>query len=85
MTSPTVSIDAEQTAKFATLLTEKFATGDVNTRKAYLRSIIDAVEVDEKVVRIVGKRSTLRDVIAGRSTASEKISGSDRKWRARKE
>lgn len=40
------------------------AFGDINTRKGYVRSIIDAVEVDDHVIRIIGSKDVLQDAIA---------------------
>ena len=54
---PTVAIDAEMIGKFSSLLAEKLANGDIHARKSYLRSIIDVVEIDDKLIRIVGRRS----------------------------
>jgi hypothetical protein len=76
---PEVAIDAEMTTRFSSLVAEELTTGDIDARKASLRSIIDTVEVGDRKVRIVGRKSTLRDAIAGKATS---VSGFDRKWRA---
>jgi site-specific DNA recombinase len=34
--------------------------GDTNTRKTYIRLIIDAVEVDDRVIRILGGKDILQ-------------------------
>jgi hypothetical protein len=47
-------------------MSDKLDHGDTNTRKGYIRSIIDAVEVDEAAVRIVGSKDVLQAVIAGK-------------------
>lgn len=77
-----MSPDAAMSARFAAPVTEKLANGDVNARKAYLRSMIDVVEVGDCRVRIVGRKTTLRNVIAGKATRSNHVSGFDREWRA---
>ena len=47
---------------------EKFTTGSVPFRKAYLQSLIDVVEVDDHQIRIKGSKDVLeRAVLAGRS------------------
>jgi site-specific DNA recombinase len=38
---------------------ESITTGSAPFRKAYLRSLIDAVEVDDCVIRMHGSKSTL--------------------------
>jgi hypothetical protein len=50
-------------------------------RKAYLRSVISYVEVDDDRVRIVGEKATLAAVVAGQ-THTNKVRGFVRKWRA---
>lgn len=48
------AIDAGKIDAFARLMNEKLDTADINTRKGYIHSIIDAIEVDDKAIRIVG-------------------------------
>jgi hypothetical protein len=45
-------------------------------RKRYIHSIIDAVEVDDKAIRILGSKDILQAAIAGN------VRGFVRKWRA---
>ena len=63
----------------------KLDTGDTQARKAYLRSVISRIEVDDQKVRIIGDKATLADVIAGRQTQAGNVRGFVRKWRARKD
>jgi hypothetical protein len=42
------AIDAGKIDAFARLMNEKLDTADANTRKGYIHSIIDAIEVDDK-------------------------------------
>jgi hypothetical protein len=48
----------------------------------HIRSIIDAVEVDEKAIRIIGSRDVLQAIIAGKQNANGNVRGFVRKWRA---
>lgn len=53
---PTARLDAKKIARFGTLMRHNITQGDIPFRKAYLRSLIEAVEVDDRVIRIhVGK------------------------------
>lgn len=79
---PSVAIDAEKIEKFSRLVNQKLATGDVNMQKAYLRSFIDAVEVGNKRVRIIGRRTTLHSLVTGSSASSAIVRGLMRKWRS---
>jgi site-specific DNA recombinase len=77
------AIDAQKIDTFARIMNDKLDTGDTNTRKAYIRSIIDAVEVDDQAIRIVGTKDILQAAIAGKQTANRNVRGFVRKWRAR--
>ena len=66
-------------------MTEKLETGDTNARKSYIRSVIDAIEVDETAIRIIGSKDVLQAVIAGKQIASGNVRGFVRKWRARRD
>ncbi|WP_371422029.1 recombinase family protein [Tardiphaga sp.] len=79
------AIDAQKIDAFARLMTEKLDNGDTNARKGYIRSIIDAVEVDDQAVRIIGSRDILQAVIAGKQNTNGGVRGFVRKWRARKD
>lgn len=82
---PSVAINAEKIEKFSRRVNQKHSTGDVNMQKAYLRSFIDAVEVGNKRVRIIGRRTTLHTLVTGSSVLSAIFCGFDRKWRALRE
>jgi site-specific DNA recombinase len=46
-------------------MTHKLDTGDTDARKGYIRAIVDAVEVDDRAVRIIGNKDVLQAFIAG--------------------
>ena len=54
-----------------------------DTRKGYIRSIIDAVEVDDQAIRIIGSKEVLQAAIAGKQTENGNLLGFVRKWRTR--
>ena len=57
--------------RFGRAMRENIRTGDVPFRKAYLRSVIERVEVDDEMIRIVGATATLEQVIANQAQAPE--------------
>jgi site-specific DNA recombinase len=64
---------------------EKFTTGSVPFRKAYLQSLIDTVEVDDHHIRIRGSKEVLeRAVLAGQAAGGPGSQMSTR-WRARRD
>ncbi|MGB6171572.1 MAG: recombinase family protein [Xanthobacteraceae bacterium] len=54
-------------------------------RRSYIRSIVDAIEVDDNAIRIIGSKDVLQAVIAGKQTANGNVRGFVRKWRARRD
>lgn len=89
---PSQAIPPEIVERFGRAMRENIRTGEVPFRKAYLRSVIDRVEVDDAMIRIVGDAATLEEVIVaqGSDTRNKASSGfgvrrSVRKWRARKD
>ena len=58
---------------FSRLMCEKLDTGDTQARKAYLRSVISYIEIDDDKVRIVGEKAALAAVIAGQQTHPTKF------------
>jgi site-specific DNA recombinase len=75
-------ITPERIRAFASLMREKLDSGDVQARKAYLRSVIAGIEVDDHNVRIIAEKASLADVVAGRQTETGSVRGFVRKWRA---
>ncbi len=66
---------------FGALLRRRLSDGDLQARKAYLRSVISRIEVDDQKIRIVGDKGALADVVAGRASAWGQVRGFERKWR----
>lgn len=57
-------IDSAKTDAFARFMNEKLDSGDTNARKSYIRSIVDAVESDDRATGIIGSRDARQAVIA---------------------
>ncbi|WP_294641461.1 hypothetical protein [uncultured Aureimonas sp.] len=89
---PSQVIPSKIVEQFGQAMRENIRSGDVPFRKAYLRSVIDRVEVDDATVRIVGDTATLEQAIAGHAGVMANVSASKfgvrrsvRKWRARQD
>ena len=68
---------------FARTMRENLTSGSVPFRKAYLRSLVDMIEVDDAQIRIKGSKDVLeRAVLAGRA-GSESGSQMSTNWRTR--
>jgi site-specific DNA recombinase len=80
---PDIRIEPALIESFGRRMPENLTTGSTSFRKAYLRSLIDIVEVDDAQIRIKGSKDVLeRAVLAGRSGAEQRSQMST-KWRAR--
>lgn len=66
---PDVRLTEEKISAFVEVMRVNLLTGDVPFRRAYLRAMIDNVEVDDTEIRIHGRRTVLeRLVMAGGAT-----------------
>ena len=80
--APAIRIDPALIERFGRNMREKFTAGSTPFRKAYLQSLIDVVEVDDKQIRIKGSKEVLeRAVLAGQ--VAEAGSQMSTRWRAR--
>ena len=61
---------------------ERLTTGEILFRKAYLGSIIDRVEVDDREIRIVGRKDILEQAVLANGGAVPGVRSFVRKWRA---
>jgi site-specific DNA recombinase len=57
--------------RFGHSMREKFTSGSVPFRKAYLRSLIDVVEVDDHRIRIKGNKDVLEHAVLAGQAAGE--------------
>ncbi|MFW8586926.1 recombinase family protein [Rhizobium beringeri] len=81
---PDTRVTEEKIDAFARLMRENVTQGAVPFRRAYLRSVIDQVEVDDDQVRIHGRRDVLeRLVMSGAAAAA--VPSFVRKWRTRRD
>jgi hypothetical protein len=53
---PEVTLDSDKIERFGAFMRERITAGETAFRKAYLRSIVDAIEVDDKIIRIPAPR-----------------------------
>jgi hypothetical protein len=72
-------------AAFVEAMRTNVLTGDTPFRRAYIRSVIDQVEVDDAEIRIIGRRTTLERLVMGGGAAPAGVPSFVRKWRARRD
>jgi hypothetical protein len=84
--APAIRIDPALIERFGRTMREKFTTGSVPFRKAYLQSLIDdVVEVDNHQIRIKGSKEVLERAVVAGQTAGEFGSQMSTRWRARQD
>jgi hypothetical protein len=82
---PDARITEDNIAAFADLMRANILNGEIPFRRAYIRSLIDQVEVDDSEIRIHGRRSVLERLVMGGGAAPAGVPSFVRKWRARKD
>jgi site-specific DNA recombinase len=65
-TSPRARITPDRIAASVEVIRHNILTGDTPFRRAYIRSVIDQVEVDDAEIRIIGRRTVLERLVIGR-------------------
>ena len=78
--SSRAQITPERIEAFSKLMNEKLEIGDVQARKAYLRSLISVIEVDDGSVRILGEKTQLAAALSEQNVRTGKVRGFVRKW-----
>jgi site-specific DNA recombinase len=69
--------------RFARIMQERIRSGEIPFRKAYLRAVIDRVDVDDHAIRIIGDKATLEQAVFRSSEDPAKaVRSSVRNWRA---
>lgn len=79
---PEARITEEKIAAFAALMRNNIANGPVPFRRAYIRSVIDQVEVDDHEIRIRGRKDVLERLVMGDGAIPAGVPSFVRKWRA---
>ncbi len=82
---PETRITEEKITAFASLMRENVTNGPIPFRRAYLRAVIDQVEVDDTEIRIHGRKSILERLVMGGGAAPEGVPSFVRKWRTRQD
>ena len=64
---------------------ENLTRGSTPFRKAYLRSLINVIEVDDAQIRINGSKDVLERAVLAGGSGTELRSQMSTKWRARRD
>lgn len=77
---PEARITQDKIAAFTTIMRENIQNGPIPFRRAYLRAMIDNVEVDDTEIRVHGRRTVLERLVMGNGAAPAAVPSFVRKW-----
>ena len=77
-----IQIDPGLIERFGRTMRESFSTGSVPFRKAYLRSLIDVIEIDDHQVRIKGSKELLEKTVLASQRGQSWCSQTSTRWRS---
>jgi hypothetical protein len=77
-----IRIDPAPIESFGRTMCENLTTGSTPFRKAYLRSLIDVIEVDDAQIRIKGSKDVLERAVLASGSEAEPRSQMSTKWRS---
>jgi site-specific DNA recombinase len=80
-----IRIDPALIESFGRMMRENLTSGSTPFRKAYLRGLIDVIEVDDKQIRIKGSKDVLEKAVLASRQSDEPRSQMSTKWRARRD
>lgn len=80
---PDIRITEDKIAAFTEVMRTNVQSGETPFRRAYIRSVIDQVEVDDAEIRIIGRKSVLERLVMGGGAAPAGVPSFVRKWRTR--
>ena len=80
-----VHIDPASIALFGSMMRDNLTSGSIEFRKAYIRSVVERIECEDNVIRIVGNKTTLEQLVAGGQAAAPRVRSFERKWRSLRE
>src|SRR5258708_4523360 len=78
-----IRIDPALIESFGRTMRQNLTTGSTPFRKAYLRSLIDVIEVDDVQIRIKGSKDVLETAVLVSGSRADPRSQMSTKWRTR--
>ena len=81
-TRPTVDITPDAINRFGQLMRDKLTSGEIPFRKAYIGSIVDRIEVDDHLIRILGRKDVLEPAVLANGGPTPGVRSFVRNWRS---
>ena len=79
------AVTEEMIVEFASAMRENITQGSVTLRKAYIRAIVQSVEVGRGLVRIIGMKSLLEAAVQDKKNWINPVRSFEPKWWARRD
>jgi site-specific DNA recombinase len=79
--APEARITPEKIAACVEVMRSNVLNGEVPFRRAYIRSVIDRVDVDDAEIQIIGRKTVLERFVMGGGHAPAGVPSLVRKWR----
>ena len=76
----TVRLGPSIIAEFGARMRQQITSGEIPFRKAYLRAIVDRIEVDHREVRILGRKDVLEQAVITNAAGREEVRSFAPKW-----
>ena len=84
-TRPAVAISPALIERFGQIMRERLTSGEIPFRKAYIGAIVDRIEVDDRQIRIMGRKDVLEAAVTANGGPVPGVRSFIRKWRARRD
>lgn len=78
---PKQELSAEQISNFIAVMQQRLTCDEVRSRQAYLRAIIDEIEIGDKEIRIRGRKDHLKHAVGSQKKLPSGVPTFVRKWR----
>ena len=77
--------EPESIERFSRAMRENITSGRILFRKAYIQPVVDRIDVDDSMIRILGGKATLEQAIARRVVGSVGVRSFEQNWRPGRE
>ncbi|MBE7186310.1 MAG: recombinase family protein [Methylobacterium mesophilicum] len=82
---PQIDITPERIIGFATFMRDRICDGEIPYRKAYIRSVVETISVNDDRLTIAGRKDVLRDCIVHSTKQQAEVPTSVQEWRTRQD
>lgn len=73
-------VSEEMITAFTRAMKENITSGGIIARKAYIRSIVQSIEVGDDTIKIIGQKNLLEDAIRGSKRLTSGVRSSEPNW-----